>query len=59
MYFPRSKGNGREIHFKKVKQNKLSLIAEYFGSIHGIFDIPRSISSKTKGDFNINQIGQK
>jgi 16S rRNA (adenine1518-N6/adenine1519-N6)-dimethyltransferase len=25
---------------KKVKQNKLSLIAEYFGSIHGIFDIP-------------------
>ena len=40
MYFSRSKGNGREIHFKKEKQNKLSLITEYFGTIHGIFDIP-------------------
>ena len=25
---------------KKEKQNKLSLITEYFGTIHGIFDIP-------------------
>jgi 16S rRNA (adenine1518-N6/adenine1519-N6)-dimethyltransferase len=25
---------------KKERQNKLSLITEYFGSIHGIFDIP-------------------